>query len=115
MTTVSAQAEIILPMVGMTGELKICTAPLFVFKKLPIVPESEINCYSWPMLTKENSGYRIYPNDEGESSLLPDCNSCRAPVLIDSKAMLKFKYYYEKSHGIDRHQRLTAILSAVQL
>ena len=65
---VSAWVSIALPVVGMTGRLKFCSAPPHVFKKLPLIPPSEIDCQPWLSLAFPNQkdGYLIYPNNEGK-------------------------------------------------
>ena len=65
---VSARAEVVLPLVGMTGVLKLCSAPSHIFKKQPLIAPSEIDCHPWiiPALPHHKEGYLLYPNSEGE-------------------------------------------------
>ena len=65
---VSARAEIVLPLLDMTGTLKLCSAPPHFFKKQPLVAPSEIDCQPWTIapLPNQKEGYLLYPNSEGE-------------------------------------------------
>lgn len=68
MADVSARAEVVLPLLGMTGTLKLCSAPTNFFKKQPLVAPSEVDCQPWIVtpLMKQREGYILYPNSEGE-------------------------------------------------
>lgn len=65
---VSARAEVILPLLSMTGTLKLCSAPPHFFKKQPLVAPSEIDCQPWIIapLTYQREGYLLYTNGEGK-------------------------------------------------
>lgn len=70
MVDISARAEVDLPSLGMTGTLKLCSAPAHFFKKQPLVAPSEVDCRPWiiGLLPSQKEGYLIYPNSEGELS-----------------------------------------------
>lgn len=68
MADVSAMVELALPSLGMTGTVKLCSAPTHFFKKQPIVAPSEVVCKPWIIgpLPSQTEGYLLYPNSEGE-------------------------------------------------
>lgn len=67
-TDISARAEVLLPLLGMTGALKLCSAPSYFFKRQPLVALSEVHCQPWVIgyRAHEREGYVLYPNSEGE-------------------------------------------------
>ena len=58
--------DVMLPVVSMSGLLQLCIGPSLMFRKRPLVQDSELSCHVWH---KEDDpspeGYKLYPNYEG--------------------------------------------------